>query len=111
MYEGLYRLICIEYSTTIITLWCAICYVYYGVLSNKYRQWNNAFLTDQNLPLALFIPIAWQVQVCVRSYIFYTQYHYHHYTLVGLVWEFGAEFIDSVATVATTILFTGYYKK
>jgi hypothetical protein len=111
MKDTLYLLVCISYSTTISTLWCAICYVYYGVLTNKYREWNNAFLNDDNLEWALLIPIAWQVQVCLRYYIFNKEFNYIDYPLERLAFELGCEFVDVIATIATTILFTGIYKR
>lgn len=111
MRNTLHSLICVSYLTTIITLWCAIAYVYYGVLTNKYREWNNPFLNDANLQLALLIPIAWQVQVCLRYYIFYKEFNDINYSVERLAFELGCEFVDTIATIATTVLFTGIYKR
>ena len=90
-------------------LFGGIAYVTYGVISTKYREWTNTYLSDDNLFMAFSVPILWFIYSFAIYHYFdewVTRYQYD--VSVGILAEkLILEIINLVATILTTCLLTG----
>ena len=113
MLNFLYRSCYIVQWLTLLILMCGIAYVTYGVVSARYKSWENTYLTEENLPIAFLVPILW---FCYS----YAIYYYFNEWMCRYAYEMNErvlfeklvmEIINLLSTILTTVLLTGANKK
>ena len=113
MFNFLYRSCYVVQWVTLIILACGMTYVTYGILSSKYKTWENTYLTEGNLPIAFCVPLLWFLYS-------FAIYHYFNEWVIRYQYEVTEkilfeklvlEIINLLSTVLTTVLLTGANKR
>lgn len=90
-----------------------VAYVTYGVISSRYKTWENTYLNDDNLPIAFCVPILWFI------YSFAVYYYFNEW-IIKYTYEINErilfeklvlECVNLAGTILTTILLTGANKR
>lgn len=109
LYRGCYA---VQWLTMLI-LMGGIAYVTYGIVSSRYKTWENTYLTDENLPIAFLVPILWFI------YSFAIYHYFNEWACRNayqmnekvLLEKLVLEVVNLLATLLTTALLTGANKK
>lgn len=113
MLNFLYRSCYAVQWLTMLILMGGIAYVTYGIVSSRYKTWENTYLNDDNLPLAFCVPILWFIYS-------FAIYHYFNEWTCRYAYEMSEkvlfeklilEIINLLSTVLTTVLLTGANKR
>lgn len=98
---------------TLLILMGGVAYVTFGVISSRYKTWENTYLSEDNLTIAFLVPVIWFIY-SFAIYIYFNEWatrYAYEMTEKVLFEKLVLECINLLGTILTTVLLTGANKR